>query len=131
MFWLVGLCTLLVGGCNEVNRRDAVPTGTEGGEMVTLSIDFQEGFVDDTIVLQVNGEEVFHKEHISTKLVIGLADSFETEVETGSVNIEINIQTKNVTKNLLLEVSADTNIGISIMNGEIEYIVSDKPFRYG
>jgi len=99
--------------------------------MATLSIDFQDGFVDDTIIVQVNGEEVFQKEHVSTKLILGLADSFETEVETGLVNIEINVQTKNLTEDFLLEVSADTYIGISIMNGKIEYIVSDKPFRYG
>lgn len=99
--------------------------------MVTLSINFQDGFTDDTIVLQVNGEEVFRKEHVSTKLLLGLADSFKTEVETGPVRIEVNVQTKGIEKTFLLEVSSDTYIGISIVNGMIEYIVSDEPFGYG
>jgi hypothetical protein len=98
--------------------------------MVNLSIDFRDGFLDDTIVLQVNDKEVFHKEHVRTKLVIGLADSFKTKVEPGPVTIEIIVPTKNVVKTILLEVSDDTYLGISIVNGVIEYMGSSEPFGY-
>lgn len=99
--------------------------------MVTLSIDFQDGFVNDITVLHVNGKEIFHKEHVNTKLLLGLADSLETEVETGSVSINTNVPTKDIEKTIILEVSADTYVGISIVNGMIEHIVSDRPFGYG
>lgn len=130
LFCLAALCILLLGGCSEGVKRDALPTKTEGGNMVTISIDFQDGFTDDTVVLKLNREEVFRKEAVSTKLLLGKADSFKTEVETGPVNIEVNVQTKGIAKTFLLEVSADTYIGISIVNGMIEYILSNEPFGY-
>lgn len=99
--------------------------------MVTLFIDFQDGFVDDKIVLQVNGKEVFRKEQVTTKLLLGLADSLKTKVDTGQVSIEIYLPKKNIKKTIALEVSADTYVGISIVDGMIEYIISDKPFGYG
>lgn len=99
--------------------------------MVTLFIDFQDGFADDTVVLHVNGEEVFRKEHVSTKLLLGLAESFRTEMPIGPVTIDIDIQTKDVAKTILIEVFAPTYLGISVANGSIEYIVADEPFGYG
>lgn len=99
--------------------------------MAILSIDFQSGFINDTIVLLVNDEEVFHKEHVNTKLLLGLADSFKTEIETGLVSIEIHVLTKDIKKALVLEVLEDKYIGISIVNSMVDYIVTDEPFGYG
>ncbi len=45
--------------------------------MVLLHIAFQEGFTDDTVVVRVNGREVFRKGSVKTRLQIGYADSFE------------------------------------------------------
>lgn len=104
---------------------------TERGEMVTLSVHLQNGFVDDAIVLLVNCEEIFYKQHVSTIMLIGLADSLKTEVETGPVRIEANVPTKNIAKTIVLDVLTDTYIGISIVNDMVEYIVSDMPFGYG
>ena len=107
-----------------------MPTKTERGYMVTLSIDFQEGFANNTVVLHVNGDEVFRKEDVSTKLLLGKADALETMVETGQVVIEINIQTRDIAMTIPLEISADTYLGISVVNGRIEYVISDEPFGY-
>ena len=128
--WLVVLCIFL-GGCNEGARKEALPTRTEGGEMVTLGIDLQDRFENDTVVMRMNGEEVFRKEHITTNLLLGLADSFKTEVEQGSVRIEISIETRNIVETIPMDVSADTYLGISVVSGRIEYIILDEPFGYG
>ena len=98
--------------------------------MVTLAIDLQDGFVDDTVVLRVNGEELFRKGHVSTKLLLGLADSFKTEVEKGPVSVEISVETRDTAETISLYVSADTYLGVSVVNGRIEYIISDEPFGY-
>lgn len=99
--------------------------------MVTLAIDLQDGFEDDRVLVRVNGEEVFHKEQISTKLLLGLADSFETEVEKGPVSLEIRVETRDIVETVPLDVSADIYLGVSIVNGMLDYTVSDKPFGYG
>ena len=64
--------------------------------MPLLHIAFQEGFTDDTVVVRVNGEEVFHKGSVKTRLQIGYADSFEMTVEEGSVNVEVLLPLKNL-----------------------------------
>ncbi len=98
--------------------------------MVTLSIDFQEGFANDTVSLRINGEEVFRKEDVSTKLLLGKAEALKTTVEAGQVVIEIMIQTRDIAITIPFEISADTHLGISVVNGRIEYVVSDEPFGY-
>ena len=98
--------------------------------MVTLTIDLQEGFQEDKVVLYVNGEEVYRKDQVRTKRLLGMAGSFTTEVETGSVNVEIRVETKHLAKTIPLEISDDTYLGISIVNGVIDHIVSDEPFGY-
>ena len=57
LLWPMALCIFL-GGCAESATREAPQARTEGGEMVTLAIDLQDGFEDDAVVLRVNGEEV-------------------------------------------------------------------------
>jgi hypothetical protein len=99
--------------------------------MVVLSVDLQDGFVDDTVVLYANGKEFFRKKNVSTKLLLGLAQAINTEVKPGTVSIEIRVPTKNVAKTISLLVSADTYVGISLVNGMIDHIVSPGPFAYG
>ncbi len=65
---------------------------------VTLSIDFQEGFVNDTVAIEINGKEVLHKEHIITNKLLGFPSSFKTEVVHGIVNVEVKILNRNIGK---------------------------------
>jgi hypothetical protein len=100
-------------------------------KMVTLFVHFQEGFKDDTIVLWVNGKEVFHKEHITTKGVLGRADECNVKVKSGQVNIEAIIPQKEITKTITLKVLSNTYLGISIVDGIIEFTRPQvKPFSY-
>jgi len=127
---LVMALYIFLGGCSESTRIEATPAGTRGGEMVTLGIDLQDGFEDDTVVMQINGEEVFRKEHVTTNLLLGLAASFETEVEKGPVSVEISVETRDIVETIPLDVSADTYLGVSVVNDRIEQIISDEPFVY-
>jgi hypothetical protein len=99
--------------------------------MSKLHIDFQEGFSNDTIVLRMNGEERFQKEGITTNRLLGLASSAQIEVPNGRVTIEIKIPTKNLAKTIMLDTSESEHLGVSIENGRIEHIVSQRPFGYG
>jgi hypothetical protein len=98
--------------------------------MTTLGIDLQDGFVDDTVSVRIDGEEVFRKEHVRTKLILGLADSFKTEVEKGPVSVEISVETRDTAETISLYVSADTYLGVSVVDGRIKYRISDEPFGY-
>jgi hypothetical protein len=98
--------------------------------MALLYIDLQEGFADDTVILRVNGKEVFSKKRVTKRLLLGLADSVKTEVEKGLVTIEARVETRGIAKTIRLNVSADTYVGVSVVNDKIEHLVSGKPFGY-
>lgn len=129
LHWLIVLC-MLAAGCGGSANVEPGPTDTIGGQMVTLTIDLQGGFQDDTVLVLVNGAQVFRKAHIRTLLPLGVADSFTTDVASGPVSVQIHVETKNLVDTISLDVSADTYLGISVENERIDYIVSDDPFGY-
>ena len=98
--------------------------------MAQLHIALQEGFEDETVVIRVAGREVFRKDNVRTKLQIGFADSFEMDVEEGSMSIEINLPAKGLSKSTELQVSPMVYLGASLIAGTIEYRISREPFGY-
>ncbi len=97
---------------------------------VTLGIDLQDGFADDTVVVKVKENEVFQKEHINTSMLLGFATTFKTEVRQGRVSVKVEIPTKNIKRTIMLEILNDVYLGISVVNSIIDYIISDEPFGY-
>src|SRR2546422_7280448 len=98
--------------------------------MAQLHIAMQEGFEDETVVIRVAGREAFRKDNVKTKLQIGFADSFEMNVEEGSVSIEIDLPKKSLSKSIELQVPNTVYLGVSIIAGKIEYKISPEPFGY-
>lgn len=98
--------------------------------MALLHIALQEGFADDTVVIRIDGEKVFRKGNVKTRHQIGYADSFETIVEEGSVNIEVSLPLKNLSEAIVLQVSSATYVRVSILEDRIDYRISDRRFRY-
>jgi hypothetical protein len=98
--------------------------------MSKLRVDFQEGFIHDEIHVRVNGQERLKKADVTTNRLLGIASSEEIEVPNGRLTIDIEIPTKNLAKTIALETSGSEYLGVSIENGKIEHIVSQKPFGY-
>lgn len=114
----------------DTDQGDTPVTGG-GEEVVILAIDFQDGFEEDTVTVRLDGEEIFHKADVTTKLLLGLADSVKSEVKKGPVTVELGVQTRDILDTISLDVSADIYLGVSIVNDRLEYIFSDEPFGYG
>lgn len=98
--------------------------------MADLRIALQDGFEGDTVVVKVNGKEVFKQENIKTKRQIGKAASFEVKVEQGSANVEVSLPLKNLSEKIAVKVSGEVHLGISLAEGKIEHRVSSEPFHY-
>jgi hypothetical protein len=98
--------------------------------MVPLSIDLQDGFKDDSVIIRINDEVVFDQHKVTTKMLTGLAGSINSDVQPGPVRININVETKRITGTISLVISEDTFLGISIINGKIVHLVSGTPFGY-
>src|SRR4051812_37526516 len=89
--------------------------------MSKLHVNLQEGFTGDAVDVKVNGQDAIHKEAVTTKRMLGLATSSEIEVPEGTVNIEIKVPTKKISKTFTLRPSESPYLGVSIRNGEIEH----------
>lgn len=101
----------------------------------SLVTDIQEGFIDDTVSVKINGHEVFRKEHTTTSLLVGTAASFTTYLKEGPVEVSAGIPTRNLARSTRFTVASDTYLGISIVEPEIygdnvRFIVSREPFGY-
>jgi hypothetical protein len=101
-----------------------------------LSVDFQDGFVNDSIILRINQNEVLKKNNLSTDLRIALADnSFSTRLPNGQIKIDILVPSKNLKYSKTTEIESDTYIGISIVdsntpNADIAVRIQKDPFSY-
>jgi hypothetical protein len=92
-----------------------------------MRVDLQDGFNNDRVELYVNGVKVFAEEGVTTRRQLGFALSAELDVPAGTDELEIKIPTRKLSKTI----SIDTpNIGISIRDGAIEIITSEKRFGY-
>src|SRR5688572_2900185 len=98
--------------------------------MALLHIDLQEGFEDENVVIKVAGKEAFRKTNVRTKLQIGLADSFETTIESGPVTVEIELPSKNLSKSIEVQGSNAVYLGVSVIEGKIEHRIAHEQFGY-
>ena len=98
--------------------------------MVPFVIDLQNGFSFDTVVVQVDGQEIFHKKDVNTDYAIGLADSVKIQVPESSVNIEVAVASRQLSDTIVLEVSTKVYLGVSILDDRIDFRISDEMFLY-
>ena len=96
--------------------------------MPTLTIDLQEGFAGDEVIVRVNGREVVRRPGVKTKRMLGLAQSLEVPVPDGAVSLEIEVQAKRARGTTAVHHS---HLGVSLVGNEVRFIEADKPFGYG
>ena len=103
--------------------------------LAELKVDIQDGFEDDLVVVRVNGTEIFRGEGVTTKLLLGGTDftsnnAPRVQVSEGSVDVEVLVPSKNLSRTISIQASQNTDLGVSIQDGKIHYIKVDKPFGY-
>ena len=95
-----------------------------------LHIALQDGFEDDLVVLIVNGKEVYRKKGVQTDYRISLADSFEMALPDTPVVIEVQLPDRHLTQIIKLDENSVTHVGISCLENDLQFWLSDKPFGY-
>lgn len=119
---------ILISGCAQ-QEPSLRPLQTPA-PMASLVIDLQDGFSDDTVMIQVAGQEIFHKEGVNTDYSLGRADSVEVQVPEGSVDVEVTVPSRDLLESIVLEVSTTVYLGISILDDRIDHQISDEMFLY-
>lgn len=98
--------------------------------MPLLHIAFQDGFTGEAVTVRIDGNEAYRKEHMKTKFQLGYADSFEVNVEEGSVRVEVLLPTAGLSETFEVQVSSPTYVGVSLDQNKIVHHVSAQPFGY-
>ena len=96
--------------------------------MPKLTIDLQDGFLDDEVIVRVNGEEVERRPNVRTKRALGLAQSFDIKVPDGTVTVQVDVPTKGVSGTTEIQ---HPQLGVSLDGARLHFIQSDDEFGYG
>lgn len=97
--------------------------------MEQLQIHFQDGFAGDTVIVHV-GDEMRQLTGVTTSLLFGFATTIDITVPTGRASVELEIPTRNLSCSIHLDIPPQTNLGVSIIDNEIDTITGDRPFGY-
>jgi hypothetical protein len=101
--------------------------------MPLIHVAFQEGFQNDTVVVQLDGAEVYRRAGLKTRMQIGLAETFELDAAPGPTELRIEVLTQNADVRIPIEVPAvgDLYVGVSVTpDGVVSHKVTNQPFRY-
>jgi hypothetical protein len=98
--------------------------------VAVVRVALEEGFEDDTVIVEVNDRQVFEREGVSTRTQIGLATSFEVEVEEGEVVVAVRATSQGATGRIRHPVAGLLHVGVSVQGGDIVFRTSEEPFGY-
>jgi len=99
--------------------------------MGQLRIDLQEGFAGDTVIVLLDGKELFQEANLRTRLQIGLAKSIAAEADQALANIEIRLVEREVSAAFVVDTSQPAFVGVSVEpGGGLAHRVSREPFGY-
>ncbi len=98
--------------------------------MVLLHIALQDGFRNNTVLMRLNGKRIYRKNNLKTRTQIGLADSVELETDEGPASLEVSLPQERIVGSIAFVLKSVTYIGVSIIEGEVQFKVQNVPFGY-
>jgi hypothetical protein len=101
------------------------------GQMVEVSVDLQDGFKDDTVVISAQGHELLRDEAVTTRFQIGKAKSLQLAMPAGEVTLNVEVPTKDARTTVPIDTSKPVFVGVSLTTeGRLEVKVQERPFGY-
>jgi hypothetical protein len=98
--------------------------------MAVINVALEEGFEGDTVIVEVNGRQVFEQDGVSTRTQIGLAELFEVAVDERDTVVEVRVSTRGATGSITHPVVDGLHVGVSVQQGDIVFRTSEGPFGY-
>ncbi len=140
------LFSIVIQGCTQDLTEDSINPGlpraglhrdqTEisnelAAQMVLLTIDLQDGFANDTVVINVAGNEIFRKGNVKTDYSIGLAESVKIEVPKGELHVTVSLTKRDISNSYSIEISEPVYLGVSLSSDKsISFKQSREAFKY-
>jgi hypothetical protein len=79
-----------------------------------LNIHLQEGFANDTVIVRLEGREVFRDATVTTRTQIGLAEMIEIDTHSELVNVDVDVPTRSQRATFRIAPAATPWLGVSI-----------------
>lgn len=99
--------------------------------MPTLRIDLQEGFLNEPVIIRLDGREIYNETAVKTRFQSGFADHFECSVGDEPVRIEVELPGRKVGCRIEFRLHTDLHLGLSIDPGdEFQFKIWQMPFGY-
>ena len=88
--------------------------------MATLTIDLQEGFEGDQVVITIDDREVFNKPGVKTRYQIGLAERVRLDVAPGSRRLRVALPGRSLQQELQVDAAATPVLAVSLAGDRID-----------
>ena len=98
----------------------------------TLHIALHDGFERDTVVITVNGEEVYSEDNLSTDYRVGVAGAVDVDVgdRTYPIDVVVLVRTKGMSGRLTIFDPKEVWISVKGLEDRIEMSSQSEAFRY-
>jgi hypothetical protein len=94
----------------------------------TLSIDLQDGFVDDTVVIRAEEREVARLDGVTTNPTISRADAVDIEVPGGDLYVEIELPRQSLAAARKVAVGGRAFLTANVSGGQLLLVqVPERP----
>lgn len=88
--------------------------------MATLSIDLQDGFAGDTVVIRAGGEEVARLDGVATNFAISRADAVDVELPDGELEVQVEVPTQGLTASRSVVLAGHVFLTANVVAGRLE-----------
>lgn len=113
-------------GCEASQRQSAHKTS-----MNLLHIALHDGFRGHTVIITVNGDEVYRKSGVTTDLTISRADGFDTKVGSDKARLEVTAEPNHHKGTAEINISEYPYVAVSLVEGgRVSFERSKETFRY-
>jgi hypothetical protein len=98
--------------------------------MAKLTIDLQEGFGGEDVVVRVDGREAARQSGVRTKRMLGYAGCLEVEVSADLVTVEIAVLSHKLENRIEVRPGETPYLGVSLSGGQLNLLLHQEPFAY-
>lgn len=82
--------------------------------MPTLHVDLREGFNGETVIVRVDGREIYRRSGVETNYSVGLADRMRVEVPEGEVRVEVVLPDRGIHQSTVQQVRSAATLAFAL-----------------
>lgn len=98
--------------------------------MATLTIDLQEGFGGEDVIVRVDGREAARLSGVLTKRMLGYADSLQVEIPEHGATVEVAVPSHDLEQRIEVRPGETPYLGVSLSPGQLSFLPYARPFGY-